>query len=86
MLSQFTRQHKSHSSLNFPGSNSRLLVVPCKLRRFLSKLLEDVVDKAVHNAHRLARDSDIGMNLLENLKDVDLVGFNALLVSLLLLV
>ena len=52
----------------------------------MSKLLKDVVDKAVHDSHSLARDTDVRVNLLENLEDVDLVSFYILLRSLLLLV
>ncbi|KAI5399451.1 hypothetical protein KIW84_064703 [Lathyrus oleraceus] len=63
-----------------------LLAVTSKARRFLSELLEDVIDEAVHDSHSLAGDSDVRMNLLKNLEDVDLVGLNALLASLLLLV
>ncbi|KVI07483.1 hypothetical protein Ccrd_014179 [Cynara cardunculus var. scolymus] len=72
MFRQFTGKYKSHSGLNLPGSNRRLLIVPSKPRGLLSQLLEDIVDKRVHNPHSLARDSNVRMNLLQNLEDVDL--------------
>ena len=47
--------------------------------------LEDVVDERVHDGHGLAGDASVGVNLLQNLVDVDGVGFPppplALLVS-----
>ncbi|KAL6139161.1 hypothetical protein ACLB2K_064438 [Fragaria x ananassa] len=86
VLGQFTRKHKPHSSLDLPRSNRRLLVVPGEPGRLLSKLLEDVVDEAVHDAHGLAGDPNVRVDLLEDLEDVDLVSLHALLVSLLLLV
>lgn len=39
-----------------------------------------MVDEAVHDAHRLAGNFDVSVNLLENLEDVDLVSIDALLV------
>ena len=47
--------------------------------------LEDIVDERVHDGHGLAGDASVGVNLLQNLVDVDGVGFPppplALLVS-----
>ena len=86
MLGQLPRQDQSYGSLNLTGGDGGLLVIACEPRRFLSQLLEDVVDEAVHNTHGFAGNADIRMDLLQHLEDVDLVGFNALLASLLLLV
>ncbi|KAJ0917528.1 hypothetical protein HanRHA438_Chr05g0206961 [Helianthus annuus] len=86
MLSQFTRKHKPHSSLNLPTGNRRLLVIPSKPRALLSKLLKNIINKTVHDPHSFARDSDIRMHLFQHLEDVDLIRLNALLRSLLLLV
>ncbi|KAF7823575.1 hypothetical protein G2W53_021719 [Senna tora] len=86
VLGQFSGQHESHGGLDLPGSDRRLLVVASEPRRLLSELLEDVVDEAVHDPHGLAGDSNVRMDLLEDLEDVDLVGLDALLASLLLLV
>ncbi|KAL2899083.1 UvrABC system protein A [Bienertia sinuspersici] len=85
MLGQFTRKNKPNSSLDLPRSDGRLLVVASKPRRFLSKLLKDIIDETVHDTHSFAGNTDIRMNLLENFEDVDLVSFNAFLGSLLLL-
>ncbi|WZZ21702.1 hypothetical protein YC2023_123089 [Brassica napus] len=86
VLRQLSRQHKPHRGLNLPRSDGRLLVVPRKLGTLTSELLEDVVDEAVHDPHRFARDSDVGVNLLQDLEDVDLVSLDALLLHLLLLI
>ncbi|KAL0731840.1 hypothetical protein Bca4012_027934 [Brassica carinata] len=49
------------------------------LGRLVGKLLEDVVDEAVHDFHGFALDPSIWVNLLQHLEDVNLVGLNALL-------
>lgn len=36
--------------------------------------LEDVVDEAVHDGHGLPGDTSVGVNLLENLVDVDAIA------------
>ncbi|KAK9058624.1 hypothetical protein SSX86_023466 [Deinandra increscens subsp. villosa] len=86
MFRQLPGQHQPHRRLNLPRSNRRLLIIPREPRTLLRKLLENIVNKRVHNPHRLARDPDIRMNLLQNLKDVNLVRLHALLVPLLFLI
>lgn len=86
MLGELTGKNESDCSLDLPGRDRGFLVVPCKLRRFLRKLLKDVVDEAVHDPHGFAGDSDVRVDLFENLEDVDLVGLDALRLLLLLLV
>jgi len=53
-----------------------------QLGGFIGDSLEDIVDKRVHDAHGLAGDTSIWMNLLEDLVDVDGIGLLPLLVSL----
>lgn len=86
VLGQLTRKNKADRRLDLPRGDGRLLVVASKLGGFLSELLENVVDETVHNPHGLAGDSNVGMDLLEHLEDVDLVSLNALLGLLLLLI
>ncbi|RXI04432.1 hypothetical protein DVH24_038706 [Malus domestica] len=86
VLGELTREHEPHGGLDFPGSDRRFLVVPREPGRLLGELLEDVVDEAVHDSHGLAGDPDVRVDLLQHLEDVDLVGLNALLRFLLLLV
>ena len=51
---------------------------------FGSDTLKDVVDERVHDAHGLGGDTGVGVHLLEDLVDVDGIGFLPLLVLLLL--
>ncbi|KAH1222241.1 hypothetical protein GmHk_12G035453 [Glycine max] len=85
VLGKFPGQHQPDSGLDLPGCNGRLLVIPRETRCFLRKLLEYIVDEAVHDPHGLARNADVRMYLLQHLEYVDLVRFHALLRPLLLL-
>ena len=75
VLGQFTRQQKTDRGLDFPRRDGRSLVVMRKTRRFGGNTLENVVHKRVHDRHSLARDSSIGVNLLQHLVDVDAERF-----------
>ncbi|KAL4343946.1 hypothetical protein AHAS_Ahas11G0129200 [Arachis hypogaea] len=86
MLGKLTGEDKPYSGLDLPRSDCWFLVIPSQSRSFLSELLKDVIDKTVHDPHGFARDPNVRVNLLQNLKYVDLVGFNAFLHPLLLLV
>ena len=86
MLSKLAGKHQSYCSLDLLRSDHRLLVVASQPRCLLGQLLEAVIDEAVHYPHGLAGDPDVRVNLLQHLEDVDLVGLNALLRALLLLV
>lgn len=86
MLGKLTRQNKANGSLDLARGDSGLFVVAGKLGSFLGNLLKDVIDEAVHDPHGLAGNADIGVNLLKDLEDVDLVRLHALLRPLLLLV
>src|SRR5574339_505023 len=86
VLGQLTRKNKAHRRLDLPRGDGWLLVVASELGGFLSELLENVVDETVHNPHGFAGDSNVGMDLVEHLEDVDLVSLDALLGSLLFLI
>lgn len=53
-------------------------------RRLCSDAFENVIDEAVHNAHRLAGDSGVRMHLLEHLVDVNSVALLPLTLLLLI--
>jgi len=53
-----------------------------QLGGFIGDPLEDVVDKGVHDAHGLAGDSSIWVDLLEDFVDVDGISLLPLLVAL----
>ena len=74
MLGKFSRQEKPHSSLDFPAGDGGFLVVVSKAGRFNSDPFEDVIDERVHDAHGLAGDSSVRVDLLQHLVDVDGVG------------
>lgn len=80
---EFTGKEKTHSGLNFPGRNGRLLVLKCQAGCLSSNSLEDIVYERVHDAHCFGRDSDIGVNLFQNIVDVDSIAFLSLPLSLL---
>lgn len=82
MLGKLTRKEKADSRLNLPRGDGGSLVVMSKAGCLSSDALEDVVDEAVHDRHGLSGDASVGVNLLQNLVDVDSV---ALLPALLLL-
>lgn len=54
VLGKLTRQKEADSSLDFTASDGGLLVVMGQTGCLASNTLEDVVDKAVHDAHGTA--------------------------------
>ena len=76
MLGQLTWKDESDGSLDLAGGDSWLLVVSGELGSLSSDLLEDIVDKGVHDAHGLGGDTGVRVNLLQHLVDVDLVGLD----------
>ena len=85
MLAQFSGQMKADGRLNLAASDGVLLVVVGQAGRLGCNALEDVVHEGVHDAHSLARDSSVGVDLLQDLVDVDRVALLARLSLLLLL-
>jgi len=53
-----------------------------KLGGFIGDPLENVVDEGVHDAHGLAGDASVWVDLLQDLVDVDRIGLLPLLVTL----
>ena len=82
VLRQLTREVESHGSLDLPAGDGVLLVVVGQAGRLGGYPLEDVVHERVHDAHGLAGDAGVWVDLLHHLVDVDGV---ALLAELLLL-
>ena len=75
MLGQFTGEQKAHGSLDLPTGDGGTLVVVGQSRSLGGDSLEDIVHEAVHDRHGLARDAGVGVNLLEDLVDVNAVAF-----------
>ena len=84
VFGQFTRQKETNSGLDLPRGDGGFLVVVSQARSLASDALEDIVDEGVHDAHGLAGDTSVGMDLLHDLVDVDGVAFLPSPVSLLL--
>ena len=84
VLGQFARQEETDGGLDFARGDGLLLVLERETRGFGSDALEDIVDEGVHDAHGLGGDSDIGMDLLQDVVDVNSVGFLSLSLPLLL--
>ena len=80
MLGQLTREQESDSGLDFARGDGGPLVVVGKAGSLSSDALKDVVDKGVHDAHGLGGDTSVGVDLLEDLVDVDGVGLLSLAV------
>ena len=85
VLGQFSGQEEPDSGLDLPGGDGGPLVVVGQAGSFGSDPLEDVVDERVHDAHGLGGDTGVGVDLLQNLVDVDGIGFLPLLLSLFLI-
>ena len=83
MLGQFTGEEEPDGSLDFPGGDGGSLVVVGKTGGLGGDALEDVIDERVHDGHSLGADASVGVNLLEDLVDVDRVRFLPLLAFLL---
>ena len=83
VFGQLSRQKQAHSSLDLPTGDGVLLVVVSKTGGLCSDALKDVVDERVHDAHGLAGDSGLWVDLLQDFVDVDGVALLAPPVTLL---
>ena len=79
MLGQFTGEEQPDGSLDFPGGDGGPLVVVSQTGGLCCNALKDVIDKGVHDGHGLGADASVGVDLLQDLVDVDRVGFLPLL-------
>ena len=85
MLGELTGEEEPDSGLDLAGGDGGPLVVVSQTAGLGSDSLKEIVDERVHDAHGLGGDPSVGVDLLEDLVDVDGVGFLPL-VPLLLLV
>ena len=75
VLGQLTGQEETDSGLDLSAGDGGPTVVVSQTGGLGGDSLEDIVDERVHDAHCLAGDTSIGVNLLQHLIDVDAVGF-----------
>ena len=85
MLGELSWQQQTHGSLDLPTGDGVLLVVVSETRGLGSNALKNVIDEGVHDAHGLAGDTSLGVDLLQDFVDVDRVALLALPVTLLVL-
>ena len=85
MLGQLSGEEEPHRGLDLPRGDGGPLVVVGQTGGLGGNPLEDVVDKGVHDAHGLGGDTGVRVHLLQDLVDVDGIGFLPLLVLLLLI-
>ena len=83
MFGKLTGEEEPDSGLDFPGGDGRPLVVVGQTGCFSCNTFLDVVDKGVHDGHGLGADASVGVDLLQDLVDVDRVRFLPLLTFLL---
>ena len=84
MLAQLSGQVEADGGLDFATGDGVLLVVVRQARSLGGDALEDVVHERVHDAHRLAGDASVRVDLSQDFVDVDGVAFLAGLPLLLL--
>ena len=79
VLGQLSGQDQTDGGLNFPAGDGGTLVVVGKTGSFTGNTLEDIVDEGVHDSHSFARDTSVGVDLLQDLVDVDGITLTSLL-------
>ena len=70
MLGKLTGKEKADSSLDLSGGESGLLVVTGQLGGLKGDALEDIVNERVKDGDAALGDSNVGVDLLEDLVDV----------------
>ena len=73
VLGQFTGQQQTNGGLDLSARDGGATVVVSQTGSFGGDAFEDVVDKAVHDGHGLARDTGVGVDLFQHFVDVDAV-------------
>jgi len=74
---QLSGEDELDSGLDLAGREGSSLVESDELGSFSGDSVEGVMDEGVHDVHGLLGDTDVGVNLLEDLVDVDGEGFNS---------
>ena len=75
VLGQLTGEEQTDGGLDLPRGNGGPLVVVSQTAGLGGDALEDVVHERVHDRHGLGGDASVGVDLLQDLVDVDAVGF-----------
>ena len=83
VLGELTGEEEPDSGLDLAGGDGGPLVVVSQTAGLGSDSLKEIVDERVHDAHGLGGDTSVGVDLLQDLVDVDRVRFLPLLTFLL---
>ena len=81
MFGELTRKEEFDGRLDLPGGQSTSPVVSDQLGGFSGEPVKGIINKGVHNVHGLLRDSDLWVDLFEDLVDVERERFNSSLGS-----
>ena len=79
MLGKLTGEEQPDGGLDFPGGDGGTLVVLGQAGSLGGNPFKDVVHERVHDRHGLAGDTSVGVDLLQDLVDVDGVRLTPLL-------
>ena len=71
VLGQLTGEEQTDGGLDLPRGNGGPLVVVSQTAGLGGDALEDVVHERVHDGHSLAGYTSVGMNLFQDLVDVE---------------
>ena len=74
---KFSGEDELDGRLDLSGGESSPLVEPNEFGSFGGDPVEGVVDEGVHDVHGLLGDTNVGVDLLEDLVDVDGEGLNS---------
>ena len=83
VLGELSREVEPDRRLDFATGDGVLLVVVSQAGGLRGDALKDVVDEGVHDAHGLAGDASVGVDLLQDFVDIDGVALLAGLLPLL---
>ena len=74
MSGEFTGKEELNGSLDLSGAEGSSLVESNELGRFEGDSLEGIVNEGVHDVHGLLGDTNIRVDLLQDLEDIDSEG------------
>ena len=77
MSGQLSGKDELDSGLDLSGGEGSLLVESDESGSLVGSSVEDVIDEGVHDVHGLLGDSDVGVDLFEDLVDVDGEGLDS---------
>ena len=81
VFGQLPGQQQADRCLYLATGDGVFPVVVRQARGLRGDTLEDVVHELVHDAHGFARDAGLGVDLLQDLVDIDGVAFPSLLLA-----